>query len=181
MQEFEELTFSISTTTRAARAGEKNGRDYHFVSATKFDELIKAEAFAEWAPVHGNRYGTTKETIEAARHRGRNLLFDVDYQGAVNLRRAYPDETILCFVLPPSLAELERRIRGRGTESEEQVKLRLANAMQELEQFRSFDYLIVNDDLDQAYDSLHAVYVAEGCRQQRRTDLVPSLLAGGQA
>ena len=147
--EFGEFEFSVSCTTRAPRHGETDGRDYHFVSHERFQEMIDAEEFAEWAEVHGNFYGTPKLPVRRHLSAGRDVLFDIDVQGAMQLRHTLPDAAFV-FILPPSRAELERRLTGRGTDDAEAVARRLANARGELERARAFGHWVVNDDLDEA-------------------------------
>jgi guanylate kinase len=169
------LRYSVSTTTRAPRGAEVDGVDYHFVSDETFRAMIDAGAFVEWAPVHGHLYGTTHAAIEACRREGADLLFDVDYRGSWKIKQAYP-ETVTVLLLPPSMAELERRIRGRALDSDDQVALRLRNAREEIARFAQFDYIIVNDDVDAAYDRLESVYVAERCRGHRGAEAALRLI-----
>ncbi len=141
---------SISTTTRAPRGQEQNGKEYFFVTRESFEQLISNQAFAEWARVHDQYYGTKRETIEQSWAQGKHVLLDIDVQGAESIKRIYGDRALLIFVAPPSLEELERRLRGRGTESEASVQKRMANAVHEMAHQKSFDHVIVNVDLDQA-------------------------------
>lgn len=163
---FPDLHFSVSTTTRPMRAGETDGVDYHFVDDAEFDRLIAANAFVEWADVHGRRYGTTWAEVERRRSQG-GVLFDVDVQGARQIKARYPG-TVTIMILPPSMEELERRIRGRGLDAEAQVTLRLANARREVESWPQFDFLVVNDDVDRAFDLLRSIVLAEACRREHR-------------
>jgi guanylate kinase len=137
--------------------------------------MIRIGAFAEWARVHGHLYGTSLKEIEIARATARGILFDIDHQGARQIRASLP-EAVLVFILPPSLAELERRLRGRGTEDEQTTLRRLQNARGEIEHYGFFDYVIVNDDLDRAYEQLRAIVFAERCRRSRRAKLCERLL-----
>lgn len=175
-QEFQDIRFSVSHTTRAPRTGELDGREYHFVAHAEFESMIADAQFAEWAAVHGRLYGTSKREIERARAEGGGVLFDIDYQGARQLRAHYP-EAVGVFVLPPSLAELERRLRGRGTEDEDATRRRLAAAKLEIAHYGFFDYVVVNDDLDLAYSRLRAVVLAERCRRLRHAHRCEELLA----
>src|SRR4051812_3387544 len=143
-QEFQDLRFSVSHTTRRPRPTEVDGREYHFIEPTAFESMVRAGAFAEWARVHGNLYGTSLDEIERAARDARGVLFDIDYQGARQIKAALPG-AVGVFILPPSLAELERRLRGRGTEDEAPAARRLANARLEIEQYGIFDYVIMND------------------------------------
>ena len=172
-----ELAQSVSVTTRAPRAGEEDGRDYHFVTRAAFDEMVARGAFAEWAEVHGQRYGTSLEKVAEVRARVKGMVFVIDQQGARQFKARVP-EAVGVFVLPPSLAELERRLRGRGTDNEESVARRLRDARVELTHYAMFDYVVVNDDLDAASAELDAIVVAERARRWRRANLVEAVLRG---
>jgi len=164
------LAFSVSHATRAPRAGEVDGRDYHFVDRPSFEKMRDQGAFLEWAEVHGNLYGTSARGIEAQQAAGLDVFLDIDVQGARQLRElAYPGAVFL-FIAPPSWEELEKRLSGRGTDSEETVRLRLNNARREMEAAGHYDYLIVNDRLEEAVDTMRAVVIAERCRSRRRAD-----------
>lgn len=179
-KEFGELAFSVSHTTRKPRPNEQNGREYHFVDVSEFRRLAADHAFAEWAEVHGNLYGTSLREIENARkNNATGILFDIDFQGARQIRAKVP-EAVAVFVLPPSLEELERRLRGRATDDEATVQKRLAKAQKEIENYALFDYLVVNDDLDRAYDRLRSVVLAESARRIRKAMLAESLLRHGR-
>ncbi|MCC6647661.1 MAG: guanylate kinase [Polyangiaceae bacterium] len=173
-----DLRFSVSHTTRPRRPHEVDGRDYHFIDRARFGEMTARHEFAEWAEVHGNRYGTSLAEIEAARATHRGVVFDIDYQGARQLRASL-DGPVSVFVLPPSMAELERRLRSRGDEGEESVLRRLANARVEIEHYAIFDYTIVNDDLDRASEELGAIVDAERARTRRRARLAEQMLLQG--
>ena len=172
-----ELAQSVSVTTRAPRQGEEDGRDYHFVTRAAFDDMVARGAFAEWAEVHGQRYGTSLEKVAEVRARVRGMVFVIDQQGARQFKARVP-EAVGVFVLPPSLAELERRLRGRGTDNEESVARRLRDARVELTHYAMFDYVVVNDDLDAASAELDAIVVAEGARRWRRANRVEAVLRG---
>ncbi|WP_031387770.1 guanylate kinase [Desulfonatronum thiodismutans] len=174
--EFPDLAFSVSYTTRAPRTGEENGREYHFVDAETFIRLRDAGELAEWAEVHGNFYGTSRPVVQTMLDQGRDVLFDIDVQGSRQLRQAF-DQGAFVFLFPPSMRVLEQRLRGRGTETEESLTKRLANARRELEQAEFFDYWIVNDDLESAYRDLRGVYQAEGLRKSCNLGLVEQVLA----
>ena len=152
-----ELAISISTTTRPMRGGDVDGVDYDFVSIEKFKELIDLDAFVEFAEVHGQYYGTSRARIDSLLAGGADVLFDVDVQGAESLKEAYGATAVTLMLLPPSLEELERRLRGRGTDEEETIRVRLGNSRDELSRWRAFDHVVVNDDLDLALDDLEAV------------------------
>ncbi len=176
-----ELRFSVSHTTRSPRANEVDGRDYHFVDRARFVELADGDAFLEWAEVHGNLYGTSKAEIQRARATAgcAGMIFDIDYQGARQIRSKV-DDVVSVFILPPSMAELERRLRGRASETEETLRRRYAIAEREIEHYALFDYVIVNDDLQRAFDELRSIAVAERARRQRRAPLAESLLRTGR-
>ena len=171
------LAFSVSHTTRPARPGETDGQNYHFVDHAEFERMIAADAFAEWAPVHARKYGTSKAEIERLRAADKDIVFDVDVQGAASLTRVYPD-AVSVFILPPSLAILEQRLRGRGTESDDQVSVRLENAKKEIARAGDFAYTIVNDDLVRAASELGAIITAERRRTSRLPDLAGRVLDG---
>lgn len=177
LERFPDLRFSVSHTTRAPRANEIGGRDYHFVDRAAFEEKVKHGEFLEWAEVHGNLYGTSLAEIEraqAAQGCG-GMIFDVDYQGARQMRAKRPD-IIGVFVLPPSMPELEKRLRGRASETEEAVQRRFAVAKGEIEHYALFDYLVVNDQLEDAFDQLRSIVRAERARRGRRAPLAERLL-----
>lgn len=157
---FDEIEISVSYTTRNLRGSEVNGVHYHFVDDNEFDEMVAAGAFAEWAKVHKNRYGTTQKTIEWIWSKGKNVLFDIDYQGENQLKKAFGERTISVLVLPPSLAELEARLRGRGTDDEDTIRRRMHNARNEIEHYDDFDFVLMNDDLDVAQETIKTIYEA---------------------
>jgi guanylate kinase len=150
------IEFSVSCTTRGPRPGEVDGRDYHFISRERFDALVAEHAFAEHAEVHGNCYGTLKSELLGRIQRGIDVLLDIDVQGAAQLRALCSDSAEFCeacefiFIMPPTFEELERRLRARGTETEESILRRLANAKGEMAHSTEYDHIIVNDDLDRA-------------------------------
>jgi guanylate kinase len=153
------LEFSVSYTTRPMRPGEVDGRDYHFVSTTRFEEMVQRGEFAEHAFVHQNRYGTAQAPVEAALARGNDVIFDVDWQGGGALAARWPADSLKIFILPPDLTVLEARLRQRATDAPEIVQRRLGKAKEELEHFTEYQHLIVNDDLDRAYTVMRAIYV----------------------
>jgi guanylate kinase len=176
IDEFPDIVFSVSYTTRQRRRGEEEGVDYHFVDRPSFDRMVQNEEFAEWAEVHGNRYGTTVDAVRQALEGGRHVLFDIDYQGGRQLKAKFEKEAVLVFVLPPSLAELERRLRQRATDAPDVIERRLKQAHEELKQYGIYQYLIVNDDLPRAYDRLRAIYLAEQCGIDRVGDQAEALV-----
>ena len=151
------LVLSISSTSRAPRGNEIHGKDYFFHTREEFEAMIQKEQFAEWALVHGNYYGTWKKVVENAFEKGRSLLLDIDVQGAESLKRCYPSDCVLIFVAPPSLQELEARLRARGTDSEETIERRLTNARAEMSKTSDFHHVITNDDLDRAFAELRGL------------------------
>ncbi len=159
--------YSVSVTTRPPRSGEKNLEHYEFVPDREFDELVSSEALAEWAVVHGYRYGTRRSVIEKLTSSGLNAVMDVDVQGGMSIRRVFPD-SVLIFILPPSAETLEARLRGRATDDEEVIGTRLANAVEEQKWARQYDHRVVNDDLDRAVDEVGAIIESE--RRRRETD-----------
>jgi guanylate kinase len=152
--------YSVSVTTRPPRHNETNRTHYEFVSDDRFDELIESGELAEWAVVHGYRYGTRKSVIEGIAADGKNVVMDVDIQGAVSLKVLYPD-SVLVFVLPPSREELESRLRGRATDEPEVIETRLKNAIEELDRTHHYDYTVVNDDLAAAVDEVLSIIAKE--------------------
>lgn len=162
------LTFSVSATTRPRRPDEADGRDYHFVSDAAFDQMIEAGDLLEWTTYGGHKYGTPRREVAARLLTGRDVVINVEVQGALSLRRAgLPHPVVLVFLVPPSREELVRRIRGRGTESDETLAARLAIADEEVRQIPEFDYLVVNDTLDAAVARVAAILTAERSRLRR--------------
>lgn len=148
---------SISCTTRPMRPGETDGKDYHFLDAATFSKKIADDEFAEWAEVHEHHYGTLKSTLDEAIENGVNLFLDLDVVGCFNLKKMYGDDAIAVFLAPPSMEELARRLVDRKTDSEEQLKIRLNNAVKEMTYKNRFDHLVVNDVLDDAYRQIEAI------------------------
>jgi guanylate kinase len=155
------LSFSISHTTRAPRKGEKNGVDYHFVTVAEFQAMREENLFLEWAEVHGNFYGTSRPAVLAQLECGQDIILDIDIQGAAIIAADSSIQGISVFVAPPTLAELEKRLRGRGTDSGETIELRLNNAEKEMNAAEKYDYLVINDDLEEAVSTLQSVIIAE--------------------
>ncbi|ATB38121.1 guanylate kinase [Cystobacter fuscus] len=159
--------FSVSVTTRQPRGREQDGVDYHFVDVAAFQERIERGEFVEWAEVYGHFYGSPQSVVDEARARRGMAIFDIDVQGGLAIKRKHPD-TVCIFVVPPSLEELERRLRERGTDAEDTIRRRMLAARSEIERgVSSYDYIIVNDNFDRAYGDLHSVVIAERCRQGR--------------
>jgi guanylate kinase len=154
LKEIPTLVLSISCTTRAPRGNEKHGHEYFFLTLEDFQAKIQSQAFAEWAEVHGNYYGTLKATIEENLSKGKSVLLDIDVQGADLLRKSFSGRVATIFISPPNLEELERRLRARGTDSEESIQKRLKNAAREMKEAQRFDLVLVNDSFDHAYTQL---------------------------
>ena len=176
LQEFSEFRFSVSHTTRQPRANEVDGQDYYFVDEKAFRDIIDENGFAEWAEVHGNLYGTSVTEIALARAAGKSgVLFDVDYQGARQIKEKFP-HAIGVFILPPSMEELRRRLDGRGSDDADSRRRRFDKAREEIGHYPFFDYMIVNDELQRALTELRGIVLAEGCRQWRVAARAESLL-----
>jgi guanylate kinase len=177
------IGLSVSATTRPIRAGEEDGEDYHFVSNAEFDELVANGAFLEWAHVFGHRYGTLKTEVVKQIEGGRDVLLDIDWQGTQQLKQVDPD-IVRVFVLPPSMEELDRRLRSRGTDSDEVVAHRMNRAHIEISHWAEYDYVFINDDADKCKKLVHTVLKAERLKASRRVflhDFVRSLLSGQDA
>ncbi|MBS1154493.1 MAG: guanylate kinase [Proteobacteria bacterium] len=172
-----QIQLSVSFTTRLPRSGEVNGKDYCFVSREEFERMIAAGALLEHAEVFGNYYGTSQQWIESMLAQGRDILLEIDWQGAQQVRRLLP-EAIGIFILPPSLAALEERLRGRGKDSEEVIVRRLAAAKEEISHVDEFDYVIVNDQLDEALHDIIAVVRAERLRLGHQSERHQAMIAG---
>lgn len=171
------FVFSISATTRAPRSGEVDGVDYHFLDVEDFERRIEAGAFVEWARVHGRYYGTPREGVEAAALRGQHVVLDIDVQGARQLRTTVPWARQI-FVLPPSLDVMLARLGGRGTESREEVALRLRSALSELQAVADFDYVVINDDLATCLDEIREIVEGEPEERDRHVAVTDSLRTG---
>ncbi|MFT4954727.1 MAG: guanylate kinase [Brevundimonas sp.] len=161
------LELSISMTTRPIRPGEVDGRDYNFVSHEEFQRLVDQDAFLEWADVHGQKYGSPRGPIDRALAEGRDVLFDIDWQGAAQVAEKCPDDAVRVFILPPSLEELRRRLITRSQDAPDVIERRIRNAKGEIEHCDAFDYVFVNDDFDRSYAELAHIYHAERSRRFR--------------
>jgi len=173
------LEISISVTTRAKRPSEIAGKHYHFITVPQFEKMRDAGDLLEWAEVHGNFYGTPREPVETAMAEGRDMLFDIDWQGARQLQEKMKADVVSIFVLPPTMTELQSRLHRRAEDSEEVIRTRLLNSRAEIEHWREYDYVIVNDDLDEAFGHVSCIVNAERIRRDRRHglfDFVESLL-----
>ena len=171
MEEDPTLYFSVSATTRAPRAGEADGVHYHFLTRETFQEWIGAGDFLEYAQYVGNFYGTPRRYVDEAMDQGRDVLLDIEIQGAEQIHRKRP-EAVRIYIAPPSWEELERRLTGRGTEDAEKVRSRLARGREEFAAAKEFDYLVINDTVDRAVAEIRAIMLAEHCRPAERTGLV---------
>ena len=175
------LSLSVSATTRPPRPGEVDGQDYFFVAQDRFDAMVSAGELLEHALVFGNRYGTPRAPVEQALEGGRDVLFDIDWQGTQQVREAAREDLVSVFILPPSTAELERRLHSRAQDSEEVVRARMAKAADEMSHWAEYDYIIINDDLENSVEQVEAILTAERLRRERRIGLrafVETLRAG---
>jgi guanylate kinase len=177
VKEVDGLDFSISFTTRAPRAGEEHGKDYFFVDHATFDEMIRTGGLVEWVEVYGHKYGTGKDWINSQLASGRDVLLDIETQGARNVHEAIPD-AVMIFLIPPSAEELSNRLRRRGRDPEAEIQVRLDHAKHELSQFPSYDYLVVNDTLDRAYRELESVILATRLKRERMGATAERILEG---
>ena len=168
------LQFSVSATTRPMRPGEVDGKNYFFVSRDQFRQMIEQQALLEYAQYVGNYYGTPEAPLNEALEAGRDVLLDIEVQGAAKVRARCP-EAALIFIIPPSFEELERRLRGRNTDSEEVIAGRLQKAREEYRQIPSYDYLVVNDSVSEAAGEIISILTAEACRTRNRLHLIESV------
>jgi guanylate kinase len=166
MEQVPTLRFSVSYTTRPKRPAELDGKDYFFVSREEFERMVAAGEFLEYARVFENYYGTSRQQVEESLASGQDLILEIDWQGAAQIRRAMP-ESVSVFILPPSRAELERRLRGRGTDSEEVIARRLGEAANDMKHWEEFDYVVVNDDFDRAVSELQGTVMEAGKAARR--------------
>ena len=169
----DEIAMSISATTRPKRPGEHDEKDYHFVEDDAFDGMIRDGEFVEWANVFGYRYGTPKAPVKEALREGRDILFDIDWQGARQLEPDFGEHLVSIFLLPPSMAELERRLRARGTDSGEVIADRMRRAADEISHWAEYEYVLVNDEMDECLARVRAIIAAERSKRVRQTNLVP--------
>lgn len=175
-----ELQFSVSATTRGPRPKEVDGIDYHFLSPEAFDNGVQDGAFLEWAEVYGNRYGTLRRPIETALSQGQSVVLDIDYQGAAQVMRQFP-EAIPVYVLPPNLDTIEARLRNRRSDSEEVIQKRMAEIHIQLQHCARFEYLVVNDVLEIAVTQFSAIFIASLLKRERRTDWVARFVGEHQS
>lgn len=166
MCEFTDVYFSISSTTREIRSGEKDGVNYHYISENEFKKGIDDGLFLEWARVHNNYYGTSLSPVKSALHEGKDIIFDIDVQGHDLAMKIYPELITSVFVTTKNKAELKSRLQKRGTDSDEVIENRLINAMSEMKQIAKYDYCIINDDLERSYDTLRSIFVSMRANSQ---------------
>jgi guanylate kinase len=165
------VDLSVSVTTRPKRRGEVDGRDYHFIDRARFDAMVKAGALLEWAEVFGHCYGTPRRPVEMALRAGRDVLFDIDWQGTQQLREKARDDLVSVFILPPAVKELERRLRTRAQDSKDVIGTRMAKAAGEMSHWPEYDYVIVNRDIDVAFAEVRAILAAERLKRERQIGL----------
>lgn len=167
-----QLQMSVSYTTRAIRPGEVDGVDYNFVDLEKFRDMVTNHEFLEWAHVFDHRYGTPRATVDEILRSGRDVLFDIDWQGAQQLFQLAGGDVVRVFILPPSMKTLHERLTNRGTDSTEVIDARMARAMNEVSHWDGYDYVLVNDDVEQCFESVHTILNAERLRRSRQTGLI---------
>lgn len=168
----DQLSMSVSATTRPPRPGEVDGKDYHFVDVPTFKDMVGDGEFLEWAHVFGHRYGTPRSPVEASLEAGCDILFDIDWQGAQQLYQEAGNDVVRVFVLPPSMIELERRLRARNTDSADVIDARMERAASEIGHWDGYDYVLVNDDVERCYEQVHTILRAERLRRSRQTGLI---------
>ncbi|BCS53596.1 guanylate kinase [Geobacter sp. SVR] len=174
MKRFPAMQESISYTTRQPRPGEVDGQDYCFVSRAEFERMVAEDAFAEWAEVHGNLYGTALKTLEEARRNGINLVLDIDCQGALKLKEHF-EGGVYIFILPPSMEELRRRLENRSSDAQEVIERRIVRAAAEIKEARWYDYIIINDRFEQAFEELSAIVLSQSRKSFRMLEQVAKL------
>ena len=165
------VALSVSVTTRKMRPGEKDGRDYHFVNRRQFDAMVEKNELLEWAEVFDNYYGTPKKAVMDALAAGRDVLFDVDWQGTQQLRDKAPNDLVIIFVLPPSIPELERRLHKRAQDDYDTIHRRMAKAADEMSHWQEYDYVVINHDLDDTFADVLAILAAERVKRDRQIGL----------
>jgi guanylate kinase len=165
------VELSISVTTRKQRPGEVDGRDYHFLDAGRFEAMVANGELLEWAQVFNHRYGTPRAPVETALERGRDVLFDIDWQGTQQLREKADRDLVSIFVLPPSIPDLERRLRTRAQDSDDVIHARMAKAADEMSHWAEYDYVVINSDIDHAFAQIRSILAAERLKRERQTGL----------
>ena len=165
------VELSVSVTTRKQRPGEIDGRDYHFIDAPRFEAMVKQGELLEWAQVFGHRYGTPRSPVEAALANGHDVLFDIDWQGTQQLRERADHDLVSIFVLPPSMSDLERRLRRRAQDPDDVIRARMATAADEMSHWAEYDYVVINTDIDRAFKEVQTILAAERLKRIRQTGL----------
>jgi guanylate kinase len=165
------LRMSVSATTRPMRPGEVDGRDYHFIDKAKFEQMVKRGELLEWATVFDNRYGTPRAPVEASLAAGHDVLFDIDWQGTQQVREKARGDLVSVFVLPPSIPELERRLRSRAQDSDAVIHARMAKVFDEMSHWAEYDYVVINNDVERAFADVQAILAAERLKRERQTGL----------
>ena len=176
--EHPDLSLSISCTTRQPRKGEADGREYHFITGEAFEAMTHEDAFLEFAEVHENRYGTPRAPVMAALAEGRDVLFDIDWQGAMQIAGKAEGDVVRVFILPPSMAELKRRLHGRAQDEADVIERRLGRARGEIKMWGEYDYVLLNDDIERCYAELVHIYAAERLKRSRNTPWIAPLVQG---
>ncbi|AWM00892.1 guanylate kinase [Bradyrhizobium amphicarpaeae] len=166
------LRMSVSATTRAKRPGEVDGKDYLFVDKPRFEAMVKGDELLEWATVFDNSYGTPRGPVEAALSAGQDVLFDIDWQGTQQLREKARADVVSVFILPPSAADLEKRLHSRAQDSDEVIRKRMSRASHEMSHWAEYDYIVINHDVDEAFAEVQSILKAERLKRERRTGLV---------
>ncbi|WP_416877789.1 guanylate kinase [Litorimonas sp.] len=182
LAENENMTMSVSATTRAPRGGEEEGKDYYFLSKTQFSDMVAEDDFLEHAKVFDNFYGTPRQPVETALESGRDVIFDIDWQGAQQLAEAAANDLVKIFILPPNMQELESRLRSRAQDSDSVIAKRMSKAETEISHWPEYDYVIVNEDIETAMDELRAIISAERMQRKRQfwlSGFVKTLISGG--
>jgi guanylate kinase len=167
-----QIEMSISATTRPIRPGESDGKDYHFVDTPEFKRMVSEDEFLEWAHVFDHRYGTPRAPVEAMLHEGRDVLFDIDWQGAQQLYQQSAGDVVRVFILPPSMEELDRRLRSRGTDAVEVIDRRMERSVSEIGHWDGYDYVLVNDDVERCFAQVRLILRAERLRRHRQLGLI---------
>lgn len=172
LEDDDSIALSVSATTRPMRPGEVDGRDYHFVDVPRFKEMVAAGEFLEWAHVFGHRYGTPRAPVDAMLAAGKDVLFDIDWQGAQQLYQEAGPDVVRVFILPPTMEELERRLRARKTDSDDVIAARMERAANEISHWDGYDYVLINDDVDSCFNEVKAILRAERFKRRRQIGLI---------
>jgi guanylate kinase len=167
ISDHDDIELSVSVTTRGARPGEKDGREYHFIDDAAMNKLVQDDALLEWASVHDARYGSPRDPVERALSQGHNVLFDIDWQGSQRISAKAPNDVVRVFIMPPSMAELRRRLVARAQDEMDVIERRISRAKSEISHWPEYDYIILNDDFDRSYTELVHIYRAETSRRAR--------------